>query len=271
MVNGNSCLKLVGVQQTEDWDRPRGDRGAWQRRTPSGSPPGSASPSASSASSCSAEPARREPSQRSQLRYDLESSLQYPGQLSEDSRQEVLQAWAFRDSAAPLLPNPGAHGQRLTALLKKINNHLQNQPPTPTARPSSRSSAGSRRRPRARRRRRRPTRSPRPGRGRPRRTGPRLRGDRLHQPGQRHLRQWLGRPVLLVFYLPSSPTATEVLRFAQEVSDAHGKHVAVLGLSVSDDAGQVLRQRRPRPDLPRAARRRPPRQLRRREPPPSSW
>src|SRR5207248_3322592 len=31
MANGISCLKIVGAQQSEDWDVPRGDRTAWKR------------------------------------------------------------------------------------------------------------------------------------------------------------------------------------------------------------------------------------------------
>ena len=31
-VNATSCLKLVGLQQSEDWDRPRADRTAWRRQ-----------------------------------------------------------------------------------------------------------------------------------------------------------------------------------------------------------------------------------------------
>ena len=31
-VGGQACVKVVGVQQTDEWDRPRGDRGAWRRR-----------------------------------------------------------------------------------------------------------------------------------------------------------------------------------------------------------------------------------------------
>src|SRR5262249_39994509 len=32
MVNGSRCLKLVGVQQSDEWEHPRADRGAWRRR-----------------------------------------------------------------------------------------------------------------------------------------------------------------------------------------------------------------------------------------------
>src|SRR5262249_8181492 len=31
-INGVTCVKLVGQQQSLDWDRPRGDQTAWRRR-----------------------------------------------------------------------------------------------------------------------------------------------------------------------------------------------------------------------------------------------
>ena len=30
-INGTICLKVIGLQQSDDWDRPRGDRTAWRR------------------------------------------------------------------------------------------------------------------------------------------------------------------------------------------------------------------------------------------------
>src|SRR4051812_28927891 len=32
IINSARCAKLVGVQQSDDWDRPRGDRTAWRRQ-----------------------------------------------------------------------------------------------------------------------------------------------------------------------------------------------------------------------------------------------
>jgi peroxiredoxin len=56
------------------------------------------------------------------------------------------------------------------------------------------------------------------------------------------LRRWLGRPVLLVFYHPSSPMTAEVLRYAQHLRTTQ-PGLTVLGLSVSDDSGLVQQQR----------------------------
>src|SRR5262249_57709729 len=77
------------------------------------------------------EPGRDKPTQKSVLRYELESSLPYPQKLYEDRRQEITQAHAFFESAAPLLAQPGKSGPQLEALQATITHHLDRQPPTP--------------------------------------------------------------------------------------------------------------------------------------------
>jgi len=49
--------------------------------------------------------------------------------------------------------------------------------------------------------------------------------------------------VLFVFYQPTSSTAGELLRFAQRINDTFAKRVTVVGMSVSEDAAVVRRQR----------------------------
>ena len=57
---------------------------------------------------------------------------------------------------------------------------------------------------------------------------------------------WLAarRPILMVFYSPTSRTATELLRFAQALQETyHEQGVLVLGMAVSEDGELVRRQR----------------------------
>src|SRR5262249_38741550 len=131
MVNGTSCIKLVGVQQSDDWDRPRADRIAWRRTDTVWMAPRTGVAHRVERLIERREPARKEPTQRTVLRYELESNLQYPGPLFADRRREIQQARAFAESAAPLLPTPTKNVPQLEALLTKINHHLENQPPTP--------------------------------------------------------------------------------------------------------------------------------------------
>jgi peroxiredoxin len=52
--------------------------------------------------------------------------------------------------------------------------------------------------------------------------------------GSARPRRWLGKPVLLVFYSPASPTAREVLHFAQRLWHSYPERIAVVGLAVGD-------------------------------------
>jgi peroxiredoxin len=58
-----------------------------------------------------------------------------------------------------------------------------------------------------------------------------------------HLKQFLGRPVVLVFYAPGSFQAEQVLRFAQRLADFHKDEIAVVGLVMSEEADRARRQR----------------------------
>jgi peroxiredoxin len=245
MVNGTSCLKLVGVQQSEDWDRPRADRTAWRRQDTAWVAPRLGIAYRVERRIERREPARREPNQRSLLRYELESSLQYPGPLGDDRAQEITRALAFRDSAAPLLPTPARYGPRLAALLNKITYHLEHQPPTPYRE----AVLQLKRRVEAARRGEVPP-APTPDEA-PRAPAVAAVGARAPDfavsdftgPEPAHLRRWLGRPILLLFYKPSSPTSAEVLRYAQRLGTGHGRGLTVLGMSVDDDVTLVRKQR----------------------------
>jgi peroxiredoxin len=57
------------------------------------------------------------------------------------------------------------------------------------------------------------------------------------------LRKWLGRPILLVFYHPASPTGTEMLTFCERLAATYPQGVSVITLAMSDDAELVRKQR----------------------------
>jgi hypothetical protein len=190
------------------------------------------------------EPGRSEPMQRSVLRYELESNLQYPGQLYTDRRREIQQARSFAESAAPFLATPVKFMPQLEALQSKIKHYLDNQPPTPYRE----AVLQVKRRVDAARRGESP---PAPVRDEP--SGapavaalgkpapdfvvPEITGRELAR-----LRRWHGRPLLMVFYNPTSQTAEELLRFAQKVQDTYPERVAVVGLAISEDAERARKQ-----------------------------
>lgn len=103
-VNGTRCAKLVGSQQSEDWDHPRADSTAWRRSDTVWVAPRSGIALKLERTIERREPARSEATHRLVVKYELESSLQYPGQLYEDRRREIMQVISFADSVASLLP-----------------------------------------------------------------------------------------------------------------------------------------------------------------------
>ncbi len=52
----------------------------------------------------------------------------------------------------------------------------------------------------------------------------------------------MGKPVLLVFYHPASPTAATVLGYAQQLLARYPRRLIVAGMSISDNADLARRQ-----------------------------
>jgi peroxiredoxin len=242
-VNGQNCIKVVGLQQTDDWDRPRADRGSWRRQE---------TVWVTTRTGISArveriiehrEPACRETTLRSVLRYDLESHMSLPGQLAQDRRQEILQTLGLRESAMPLLVAPTGHAKQLDGLARKITYHLENHPTTPYREAllllGRQVEAG-------RRGEVLPVVQLEPSRptvatiGQP---APDFVASECTGTGSGRLARWKGKPILLVFYHPASYTANEVLRFAQDIHTTWSRQAAVVGMTVLDDTTTVLKQR----------------------------
>lgn len=245
MVNGTSCLKLIGTQQSDDWDRPRADRTAWRRTDTVWLISRLNYASRVERQIELREPARKQATQRSTMRYDLESSPSYPGPLYDNRQQEILQAHSLAQSAAPLLPAPQKYGSQIKLLLNRISSHMENQ----TATPYREAILQVQRRLEAAQRGETPPQmreietAPHSLGGEPGQPAPDFVTTHFSTPGTARLRDWLGRPILLVFYHPSSPVAEPLLLFAQKLARDHTDRVVVLLLSVSDDPGPALRQR----------------------------
>ena len=247
-VNGSQCLKLVGLQQSDDWDRPRGDRAAWRRQDTVWLSPRLGLAYRVERVIERRDAGRRDPdaNHRSVLRYELDSIVPQPGKLFDDRRDEITQARAFQDRAAALLARPGRDSAAgLDVLLGKINHHLEHQLPTPYRE----AVLQVKRRVEAAQRGETPP-APvaeetpaAPAVAVPGGAAPDfLTTDLVRQQSVR-LQQLLGRPVVLVFYRPTSFNVDELLRFAQHLADASEGRAAVLGLVMSEDVPRVRRQR----------------------------
>lgn len=243
MVAGNSCIKLVGEQKSDDWDHPRGDRSAWLRRETVWLSPQLGLAARLDREILQREPAQREATQRSRLRLDLESSFVLSGSAGDSRRQEVTQVLAFRDSLTPLLTQPARYGPHLAALRRRIEQYVENQPETPY-RPAI---FQVKHRVEAAQRGETP---PEPVTEiRPVATGaaigqraPDFIATNFTSDGSVQLRRWMGKPVVLVFYHPASQMAPTVLRFAQQLQAKYPQRIIVAGMSISDKADLVRRQ-----------------------------
>jgi peroxiredoxin len=244
MVTGTSCLKLKGTQQSNDWDHPRGDSTAWLREDTVWLAPRLGVAYRVERVIKRRDPARQNPTYVSTTRYELESSLTYPRQLYDDRKLEIQQTRAFLDAGTPLFAQPGKHTEELDALLTKIDRHLERQTPTPYR---DALLQVRRRVEAARRGESPPAQAPAPsappavaalGSPAPDFVAPDFaKGDLVR------LQRWLGRPVVLVFYNPTSITAEDMLTTAQRISDTGKDEVAVVGLAMTEDGERVRKQR----------------------------
>jgi peroxiredoxin len=242
-VSGTACLKVVGVQQSDDWDRPDGARPALRRTDTLWLAPRLGVAFKVERVMEHKEAGRKEPNQRAVLRYELEGNLQYPGQLSEDRHAEIQQAFAFRDSALPLLPTPAKYGPQLTALLDKIDYHLDHQTPTPYRD----AVLAVKQRVEAARRGEVPPQVPEDNPAAPKvaavgQTAPDFLVSSFTSPKSTRLRNLQGKAVLLVFYSPVSSISPDVLRYADKMNTTYGQKLTVVGMSVSDDEDKVKKQ-----------------------------
>jgi peroxiredoxin len=245
MVNGVRCLKLEGVQKSDDWDRPRGDRIAWRRTDQVWLAPRLGVACRVQRVIERRDPGRRDPTYKSVLDYDQEEPMQYPGRLYDERQREIVQAHAFSAAAAPLLLTPAKHGPELAALLNRIAYHLDRQPQTPyreaifqikrrvetAQRGETPPVVAAEVKPEA------------PSVAAVGATAPDFMAPNLAASGMFRLRQTRGKPVLLVFYNPASPTTPGVLAYAQKINDSHSKDLTVLALSVSGDVDAIKKQR----------------------------
>jgi hypothetical protein len=236
MVNGTLCLKLVGRQQSEDWDRPRADRTAWRRTDTVWYAPRLGIAYRVERLIERRGPADAEPTQQGKLRYELDSTFMLAGSTAEERRREIGNALALRDALTPLLDQPTRHAAALSGLLKRIEYFLENQPPTPYRA----AVLQVKQRAEAARRGETPPALPEetphsaPAVATPGELAPDFLAADLTGAGSARPRRWLGKPVLMVFYHPTSPTAADVLRLAARLQHAYPDRLTVVGLAVGE-------------------------------------
>ena len=243
-VNGTRCLRLEGIQESDDWEHPRADHTAWRRRDKVWLAPDSGVPIKVERVLEKREPAHREPSQRSCVQYELQDNMEYRNQLFEDRRNEIQHACKFNRDLACLLKNPSNVGLApLDRIISLVGYHLQSQPATPyrDAVLQVKRNAESARSGEAVATVHHDE-APTPVEARLGGLAPDFVATDLFTKELDRLRKWLGHSIVMVFYNPHSLSAEEVLRFAQSLSDTYHQRVNVLAFAVSDDSERIRQQ-----------------------------
>jgi peroxiredoxin len=251
MVNSIMCVRLVGIQQSEDWDTPRADCGAWQRRDTVWFAPQLGLTCRFERILERRDAARQQPTHRSVLRCDLDSHLTYPGKMFEARHGEIDQACRFWQQADALLREAEQNQAQLQAILKKIKQYSESEPPTPYRKaivqvqkriettlegktvPDPHGDAV-------------PVSSPRAA------VGQRLPDfvctDLLTHETHR-LQRVLGKPVVVMFYNPATENGQRVLRFGQALAQRYAKDVTIWPMAVTDQT-ELARKQHKEMDLP---------------------
>jgi peroxiredoxin len=243
VVRSTACVKVVGEQQSADWDHPRADSTGWWRRDTVWVAPQNGVAYRVEREIKRRAPARSQATYESRARYELAQRWTNPGQMCDDRCHEILQAGRFLEEALPLLAQPTAYSGQIETLLHKIDYYLGHHaevppytqavrqvqhrleaarrgevipgPPVEEHAPSTPAAAGQR--------------------------APDFIATDLVSRQTVRLYHRLGQPVLLVFYNPTTEPGKNALAFARDLA-ACDKGVTVLALAMTDDETLVRRQ-----------------------------
>jgi len=251
MINNVLCVRLVGVQQSEDWDAPRADRSSWQRRDTVWISPQLGLTYRFERVFERRDAGRQEPTHRSVLRCDLDSHLTYPGKLFDLRHSEIEQACKFCQQAEALIREPEQNKAQLEGILKKIKQYSDADAPTPyrkailQVQKRVQSALEGRTTPDPRADAVLPT------------TQNAVVGQRLpdfvctdlltHE--TQRLQRVLGKPVVVMFYNPATENGQRVLRFGQALAERYPQGITILPMAVTDEP-EVARKQHKEMDLP---------------------
>jgi peroxiredoxin len=237
-----SCVKVLGEQQSDDWDKPRADSTAWRRRDTIYVTPRLGVAYKLVRDLERREPAHKEATYRLVTDYELDSSWKFEGNTLDDRRREINQIRTFHESLQALTSQAKPQSKEAyEALLARIDFHTEKNAATPYREALTRLRA------------RTAELALNPHQAAPAAIGNRERVvvgkqapefvvEDLKTKKSVSLRTWQGKIVVMVFYQPSSDTSVVVLRYLQRVVDQRNDgDLAVIGFSVSDDVEAVQR------------------------------
>ncbi len=245
---GVTCIKVAGLQQSDDWERPRADQTAWRRRDLLWLHPQLMVAVKVERIIERRDPARDAPTHRTVVRYELDSRLQYPGLLFEDRKKEILKASKFQEDAQQLLRQPGSNKQQIDGLIQRVSYHLDRQPTTQTTPyrkavahikavlvkaqqgefpvpnmieeppvPASKAlTIGDR--------------------------VPDFAVSSLIEEKAVSMRHLQGKPIVVIFFNPATPLGRDVMNYAKRLNDKQDGNLGIMALAVTHDADLARKQ-----------------------------
>lgn len=240
---GLSCIKLTGLQQTDDWNKSRADHTAWRRRETLWLHPQLLVAQKVERIIEERDPARETPTHRLTVRYELESHLKFPNVLFQERRQEVLKATEIFDEIHTLARQPAqsaiplnnvalrlTHLDRPQSAYRKVFGHLKTMVESaqkgetpvphrvdePPMTPTKTAGLGQR--------------------------VPDFAVSSFTQEEMVHIKGRKATPSFVLFYNPSTGIGKEVIVFAKKMSERKEPPVAILAMAVTDDANIARKQ-----------------------------
>lgn len=247
-VQGIPCLKIEGLQATAEWQTPRADRPAWQRTETVWLGLRNGVAARVERTLERREPARDTTTETRVVRYELDSSIQYPAPLLADRTRDIDLAWNLTRSAAPLLrgggkpdevgavlkklevmaaaPSASPYRAALTQVRRSLESAQRGDLPPPDIRAITRNSGGN---PVAG--------SLEVGKPAPDFVAPFLKGGE----GSANLRTWKDKALLLAFVQPGTPVAEQVILACKEWKTTAGDRLTVIAFAVKADERNIAR------------------------------
>ena len=242
---GITCVKIAGIQQSEDWDAPRADRAAWRRRDTLWILPVLNVAHKVERIIEERAAARDAPTHRTIVRYELDSHLKYPGQFFEERKQTFLKASKFYDDAQLLVRQPVLYRAQIDSMIQRVSLQLDHQETTPyikamlNVKTLLENAKKGETPPQA-------NTEPPPittvaalGVGQ---RVPDFTVSSFTEQANTRLQAHWGKPVLIFFYNPATPLGKEVLGYAKHLSDKQGDKLAIMAMAVTQDADLTRQQ-----------------------------
>ena len=245
---GLNCIKIVGVQQSDDWANGRADKVAWRRRDFIWLHPQLSVAQRVERIVEHRAAARETPTHRTIVRYDLDSHLRYPARLFDDRKDELLKASKFQEDTQALLQQPVLNRTLVDSLIHRVSFNLDH-PQSGQATPYRKAFANLKTVLENAKKGERPVQNvpdaPFPQSIKVLDVGERVPDfavSSLTDTQATRLKNLYGKPILVVFFNPATPLGRQVLDFAKQLSEKHVGRQSIMAMAVTNDADVARKQ-----------------------------